>query len=77
MAVTVCTTFFLVLDALIATAYAKDEVTRLSTKLEIREQQLIACLNGKAIGYTSERGGISRYIVCRPAEEIESRETGS
>jgi len=57
------------LDQTISFIGAGDEVERLRTKLEIREQQIIRCLNGQAVGYVAIRDKLV-YTICHPAEEI-------
>lgn len=60
---------FWALDQMREAMAAVDEVDRLRAKLELREYQLVRCLNGQSVGYVVA-GDLATYIVCRPAEEI-------
>lgn len=62
--------FFWALDRMVEAIAAVDEVGRLRAKLELREYQLVRCLNGQAVGFVTLRDR-TVYTVCRIAEEIE------
>jgi hypothetical protein len=47
----------------------RGEVKRLNDKLELREQQIVRCLNGQAVGYVSIRDR-QIFTICNPAYEI-------
>lgn len=61
--------FFAALDHTVAYYLLKERFDHLQMKLDLREQQIIRCLNGQAIGYITI-GDTQTYTICRIAEEI-------
>lgn len=62
--------FFYVLNIVIDMAYAAEELRYVRAKLEIREQQIVRCLNGQAVGYVTVKDRVV-WTVCNPAETVE------
>jgi len=62
--------FFYVLDAIISMSHAAEELKIVRAKLEIREQQIVRCLNGQAVGYVVIKNK-TLWSVCNPSHVIE------